>query len=42
MENVEKLYMPYYITLAEEIFPVIEVSAGRTVDVVLSRGFLIP
>lgn len=28
----------YYITLAEKIFPVIEVAAGRTVDVVLTKG----
>jgi conjugal transfer pilus assembly protein TraB len=28
----------YYITLAEKIFPVIEVDAGRTVDVVLTQG----
>lgn len=42
MAIVEKIYLPYYITLAEEIFPVIEVSAGKTVDVVISRGFLAP
>jgi conjugal transfer pilus assembly protein TraB len=28
----------YYITLAEKIFPVIEVDAGRTVEVVLTQG----
>lgn len=28
----------YYISLAEKIFPVIEVDAGRTVDVVLTQG----
>jgi len=28
----------YYITLAEKMFPVIEVDAGRVVDVVLTRG----
>ena len=28
----------YYITLAEKIFPVIEVDAGRTVDVVITSG----
>jgi conjugal transfer pilus assembly protein TraB len=28
----------YYITLAEKVFPVIEVDAGRTVDVVLTQG----
>jgi len=29
----------YYITLAEKLFPVIEVDAGRTVEVVFTRGF---
>lgn len=29
----------YYITLAEKMFPIIEVDAGRTVDVVFSKGF---
>ena len=28
----------YYITLAEKIFPVIEVDAGRLVDVVITQG----
>jgi len=28
----------YYISLAEKVFPVIEVDAGRTVDVVLTHG----
>jgi conjugal transfer pilus assembly protein TraB len=28
----------YYITLAEKMFPIIEVDAGRVVDVVLTRG----
>ena len=28
----------YYVTLAEKMFPVIEIDAGRTVDVVLSEG----
>ncbi len=28
----------YYITLAEKTFPVIEIAAGRTVDVVLTKG----
>jgi conjugal transfer pilus assembly protein TraB len=28
----------YYITLAEKVFPVVEVDAGRTVDVVLTQG----
>lgn len=28
----------YYITLAEKTFPVIEVAAGRSVDVVLTKG----
>ncbi|HMW53461.1 MAG TPA: TraB/VirB10 family protein, partial [Rhodocyclaceae bacterium] len=28
----------YYITLAEKMFPIIEVDAGRIVDVVLTRG----
>jgi conjugal transfer pilus assembly protein TraB len=31
----------YYITLAEKTFPVIEVDAGRTVDVVLTQGVTI-
>ena len=28
----------YYITLAEKVFPVIEIDAGRTVDIVLTQG----
>lgn len=28
----------YYITLAEKLFPIIEVDAGRVVDVVLTKG----
>jgi conjugal transfer pilus assembly protein TraB len=31
----------YYIRLAEKTFPVIEVDAGRVVDVVLTKGVLI-
>jgi len=31
----------YYIQLAEKLFPVIEIDAGRTVDVVLTRGMTI-
>lgn len=31
----------YYISLAEKIFPVIEVDAGRMVDVVLTKGVVI-
>lgn len=27
--------------LAEEVFPVIEVGAGRTVDIVVSRGLIV-
>jgi conjugal transfer pilus assembly protein TraB len=30
----------FYLDLAQEVFPVIEVSAGRTVDVVVTRGFI--
>lgn len=29
----------YYIDLAEQVFPVIEVDAGRRVDIVFTRGF---
>lgn len=32
----------YYIRLAEQTFPVVEVHAGRKVDVVLTRGVRIP
>ena len=32
----------YYISLAEKVFPVIEVDAGRTVDVVLTQGIALP
>lgn len=28
----------YYISLAEKVFPVVEIDAGRTVDVVLTQG----
>jgi conjugal transfer pilus assembly protein TraB len=31
----------YYISLAEKTFPVIEVDAGRSVDVVLTEGAVI-
>lgn len=31
----------YYIQLAEKLFPVIEIDAGRTVDIVLTRGMTI-
>jgi conjugal transfer pilus assembly protein TraB len=31
----------YYITLAEKVFPVIEVDAGRMVDVVITQGAMI-
>jgi conjugal transfer pilus assembly protein TraB len=32
----------YYISLAEKVFPVIEVDAGRSVDVVLTQGVTLP
>lgn len=32
----------YYITLAEKLFPVIEVGAGRVVDVILTKGIELP
>ena len=32
----------YYITLAEKVFPVIEVDAGRTVDVIVTQGIALP
>jgi conjugal transfer pilus assembly protein TraB len=32
----------YYISLAEKLFPVIEVDAGRRVDVVLTQGVALP
>ncbi len=32
----------YYINLAEKTFPVVEVDAGRTVDVVMTRGIALP
>lgn len=32
----------YYITLAEKLFPVIEVDAGRVVDVILTKGTELP
>ncbi len=32
----------YYISLAEKVFPVIEVDAGRTVDVVITQGVALP
>lgn len=31
----------YYITLAEKMFPVIEVDAGRVVDIVLTKGVMV-
>lgn len=31
----------YYITLAEKVFPVIEVDAGRAVDIVITQGAVI-
>lgn len=41
-KGVEKSFdrlATYYIQLAEKIFPVVSVQAGRVVDVVFSRGF---
>lgn len=32
----------YYISLAEKVFPVIEIDAGRGVDVVLTQGIALP
>ena len=32
----------YYISLAEKVFPVIEIDAGRSVDVVLTQGVALP
>lgn len=32
----------YYINLAERVFPVVEIAAGRTVDVVLTQGIALP
>lgn len=29
----------YYIDLAEKLFPVIEIDAGRTVEIVFTKGF---
>ena len=29
----------YYIDLAEKLFPVIEIDAGRTVEVIFTKGF---
>lgn len=31
----------FYTTLADEVFPVIEVGAGRTVDIVVSHGLIV-
>ena len=31
----------YYLKLADRIFPVLEVDAGRPVDIVLSQGVLL-
>jgi len=31
----------YYISLAEKVFPVVEIDAGRMVDVVLTKGVVI-
>ena len=32
----------YYISLAEKVFPVIEIDAGRSIDVVLTQGIALP
>jgi conjugal transfer pilus assembly protein TraB len=32
----------YYISLAEKVFPVIEIDAGRSVDMVLTQGVALP
>ena len=32
----------YYISLAEKVFPVIEVDAGRVVDVIVTQGIALP
>jgi len=31
----------YYIALAEKMFPIVEVDAGRMVDIVLTQGISI-
>ena len=31
----------YYMKLADKLFPVVEVDAGRTVDIVITRGVTI-
>ena len=33
-----KLLAEYYLKLAEEVFPVIEIDAGRRVDVIITEG----
>ena len=32
----------YYISLAEKLYPVVEVDAGRLVDVVITKGAMLP
>jgi hypothetical protein len=32
----------YYIALAEKLYPVVEVDAGRMVDVVITKGAMLP
>lgn len=41
VSNSMNLLARYYIKLAEQIFPVIEVDGGRVVDVILTRGISI-
>jgi hypothetical protein len=31
----------FHVVLAQEVFPVIEIVVGRTVDVVVSRGVIV-
>jgi conjugal transfer pilus assembly protein TraB len=31
----------YYIRLAEQVFPVIEIDAGREIDVVITKGVVV-
>ena len=37
-----RLLAEYYLKLAEEVFPVIEIDAGRTVDVIITEGTELP
>lgn len=40
--NSADMLAKFYLSMADQIFPIIEISAGRVVDVVVTQGMLMP